>query len=150
MIKAYFVQHGIATDKEVDERRPLTDKGEREVIQMAIVLKNQKIPIHKIVHSGKLRAEQTADIFSRILEVNHVSQIKGLNPKDAPETLIQQMTDDAVMYIGHLPNLEKVVSTLLANTQEGVIKFKNSAVACVSIMENDSQLQWFITPELCQ
>ena len=111
---------------------------------------NQGVAIREIVHSGKLRASQTASIFSQILEVKSVTELKVMNPNNAPEKLIEQITEDAVMYIGHLPNIQKVVSKLVTGNDNGIIQFQNSAVACVEINENESHIKWFITSELCQ
>ncbi|MCU7836580.1 MAG: phosphohistidine phosphatase SixA [gamma proteobacterium symbiont of Taylorina sp.] len=151
MITVYFVQHGIALAKDVDETRSLSDAGADEVRKVANTLKNQDVSISKIVHSGKLRALQTASIFSQILDIKIVSELKGMAPNDIPEKLIEQITEDAVMYIGHLPNIQNVVSNLVTgNNNNSIIKFQNAAVACVEINEDKNHIKWFITPELCQ
>ena len=151
MITVYFVQHGIALAKDIDETRPLSDDGTDEVRNVASMLKNNNIIIRKIVHSGKLRALQTASIFSQILDVNNVSELKGMNPNDVSEKLIEQITEDAVMYIGHLPNMQNVVSKLVTNDKDNnVVKFQNAAVVCVEINEDESHINWFITPQLCE
>ena len=151
MIKVYFVQHGKALAKDIDKTRPLSDIGADEVRNVADTLKKNNIIINKIVHSGKLRSLQTASIFSQILEVNIVTEVKGMAPNDVSEELIEQITEDAVMYIGHLPNIQNVVSNLITRDKNNsIIKFQNSAVACVEINEYESHLNWFITPELCQ
>ena len=151
MITVYFVQHGTALAKEIDETRPLSNAGADEVCKVASMLKSNHIAISKIVHSGKLRALQTASIFSQILNINIVSKLKGMNPNDAPEKLIEQLTEDAVMYIGHLPNIQNVISKLVTNDKNNnIIKFQNSAVACVELNQGESHINWFITPQLCK
>ena len=151
MLTVYFVQHGIALSKDVDETRPLSNAGAEEVQRVASTLKKNNVDICKIYHSGKLRALQTASIFSQVLDVKVIDELKGLNPNDEPEKLIEQITEDAVMYIGHLPNLNKVVSTLLTNNiNNNIINFQNSAVACVEINDNENHMNWFITPKQCQ
>ena len=151
MITVYLVQHGIALAKDIDETRPLSDIGADEVRSIAFMLKKNNIDIHKIIHSGKLRAVQTASIFAQVLDISIVSQQKGMNPNDEPEKLIEQITEDAVMYIGHLPNIQNVVSNLVTgNNNNSVIKFKNAAVACIEINDKESHLNWFITPGLCK
>jgi len=150
MKTVYFVQHGIALSKAIDEKRPLSDPGVEETRNVATTLKDHRIIIRKIVHSGKLRALQTASIFSEILEVNNISELKGMKPNDVPGALIQQITEDAVMYVGHLPNIENVVSTLvIGNENSSILKFQNSAIACIEIHADESHIKWFITPELC-
>jgi len=151
MISVYFVQHGVALSKDIDETRPLSDAGADEVANIASALKRKNIAIAKIVHSGKLRALQTATIMARILDVNNVSEQTGMNPNDAPERLIEQISEDAVMYVGHLPNIQKVVASLVSNGKDNsIIKFQNAAVVCVEINQDESHINWFITPQWCQ
>ena len=149
MTTIYLVQHGVAISKEIDEERPLSDIGIKETRQIAEILKKKNIIIQKIAHSGKLRALQTASIFSDILNVSDVCQVKGMKPNDGPDVLIQQMTDDAVMYIGHLPNVQNVVSSLVSGDKVvNVLQFQNSAVACVELQESEAHIKWFLTPDL--
>ena len=146
----YFVQHGIAHAKEIDPERGLTDQGNAEVHKVATYLRQHKVAICKICHSGKLRARQSAAIFSEILAVDNQVELSGMNPGDAPEALIEQLSEDAVMYIGHLPNLAKVVTKIIADGEHHpVIKFQNSAVVCIEIDENGASIKWFITPDMC-
>ena len=151
MISVYFVQHGAALAKDIDEKRPLSDTGAAETRQIASQLRDQGVAIQKIVHSGKLRALQTALIFSEILDVDNISELTGMKPNDAPQDLIKQITEDSVMYIGHLPNIQNVVSSLItSDINNTILKFQNSAVACIEIHQDKSLIKWFITPNLCK
>ena len=146
----YFVQHGIARAKDVDQKRSLSDIGNAEVHKVATCLRAHNVSIRKICHSGKLRAQQTAAIFSEILGVNNLAELNGMDPSDNPAELIEQLTEDAVMYIGHLPNLANVVTALIAGgVNYPVIKFQNSAVVCIELDENRAVIKWFITPDMC-
>lgn len=150
MITVYFVQHGIAKSSEVDEARPLSDLGSNQTHKIAVTLKNSQIEIDKICHSGKLRAEQTASIFTKVLGVNETCEIEGLKPNDEPSILIDQIKHDAVLYVGHLPNIQAVVSKILSGgNSSNLVKFENSAIACVEMEENHASLKWFITPSVC-
>jgi phosphohistidine phosphatase len=150
MKTVYFVQHGIAHSKNVDQERSLSDIGNLEVHKVAICLRDNNIVIRKICHSGKLRARQTAAIFSEILGVNNLAELSGMAPNDDPGELIKQASEDGVMYIGHLPNLAKVVARLVTgDSNRSPIKFQNAAVVCIEIDEEKALIRWFITPELC-
>jgi phosphohistidine phosphatase len=59
-----LVQHGAALAKEVDADRPLSEHGVRDVRRVAAFLKDAGIPVTRIVHSGKARAEQTAHLLA--------------------------------------------------------------------------------------
>jgi len=66
-MKLYLVRHGEAYPETVDPSRPLTDKGKSETQKIANCLKQTQINIDLIVHSGKKRAEQTAEILKNAL-----------------------------------------------------------------------------------
>ncbi len=146
----YFVQHGIAQSKDVDPKRPLSDAGSEQVQRVAAYLKAHNIVIRKICHSGKLRAAQTAALFSEVLAVDQVSELSGMNPNDNPSELIEQISEDAVMYIGHLPHIQKTAAEIITNKSDHpVLKFQNSAVVCIELDQGAGRIKWFITPEMC-
>ncbi|MEH6451838.1 MAG: phosphohistidine phosphatase SixA [Psychromonas sp.] len=145
----YFVQHGLANTREIDLKRGLSDIGSEQTSKVATYLQHHKIVINKICHSGKLRASQTAAIFSDVLSIPNVCELNCILPNEAPEELIKQINSDAVMYIGHLPNLQKVLNLLLCqNIDNKVLSLQNSAVACVEIEDTTASLKWFITAEM--
>lgn len=146
----YFVQHGIAHPEDVDPTRSLSDIGIDEVRRVAAYLKDHHIVITKIYHSGKFRAQQTARLFAEALAIDNIAEIKGLNPNDDPDQLINQLTEDAVMYVGHLPNIAYLVTQLISGDKnKAALKFQNAAVACIEIDTSSAGLKWFITPNMC-
>lgn len=146
----YFVQHGIAHPEDVDPTRSLSDIGIDEVRRVAAYLKDHHIVISKIYHSGKFRAQQTARLFAEALAIDNIAEIKGLNPNDDPDQLINQLTEDAVMYVGHLPNIAYLVTQLISGDKnKPALKFQNAAVACIEIDTSSAGLKWFITPNMC-
>ncbi len=150
MVTVYFVQHGIAHPKDVDEKRPLSEGGSSEVCKVAAYLKNHEVCIVKIFHSGKLRARQTAEIFAQQLGVSTMCEIGGMNPNDNASQLIEQIGESNVMYVGHLPNIQNVVSHLVSKTEDHpVVHFQNSAVVCVELGNSVGIIKWFITPTMC-
>src|SRR4030095_5733257 len=93
-MKLYLVQHGDAMPGETDIARPLSEKGKRDVRRLGDFLARNGIPISRITHSGKLRAQQTAEaIASRLRTSVSVEAQDGLNPNDpargAAEILVQ-------------------------------------------------------------
>ena len=65
-MKLYLVQHGEAKSKDEDEKRPLTDQGRQGVERVAAFLKGAGVETKRVIHSGKLRAEQTAEILANL------------------------------------------------------------------------------------
>lgn len=63
----YLMQHGVAATEEVDPARPLTDAGRMAVEEVAARARSLGVRAGVCVHSGKLRARQTAAILAAAL-----------------------------------------------------------------------------------
>ena len=146
-MKIYLVQHGIALDKSEDERRPLSESGRNEVIKVASHLKRNDVLISEICHSRKLRAQETATIFSEAVGTKVVKEIDGMDPNDDVIEFAARMKSDDVMYAGHLPHLQKLTSWLVTGDENvGVLKFYNGGVVCLEKTDYRFQILWSITP----
>ena len=63
-VMLYLVQHGRAVPEHEDEQRPLTDRGADDVSWVAHwAIDRFAVRPHRIVHSGKTRSRQTAEIW---------------------------------------------------------------------------------------
>ena len=86
----YLIQHGQALSAEQDPQRPLSEEGRVATARVAdhlAALGTRLIspPITQVRHSGKLRAQQTAEIYARALCPDVVPEpVEGMNPKDDP------------------------------------------------------------------
>ncbi|VUT25508.1 MAG: phosphohistidine phosphatase [Candidatus Methanolliviera sp. GoM_oil] len=149
-MKLYLVQHAEAKDKDEDPTRPLSGKGWNDIRNMASFFKG-KIEVAKIVHSGKLRARQTAEELNAVVS-SSVEEVGGLAPLDDPgiwEERLREESEDT-MIVGHLPHLGRLAGLLLANDPERkVIDFKMGGVVCLERDEGGNwSLQWMVTPEI--
>lgn len=147
--RIYFAQHGLALDKADDPERPLSPAGVEQTAVIARLLRDSRISVTHIFHSGKLRARQTAEIFASTLNISSIAAIESLSPNDDVALLARNLTVDRALYIGHLPQLEKLLAYLLTGDENGhIIRFQNSAVACLEKNSDHYQLHWYVTPEL--
>jgi len=146
----YFVQHGIALNKDQDPQRPLSPDGELAVTNVAKHLKRQSISLKAICHSGKTRAQQTALLFAEQLEVDNVMTLSGMNPTDDVAGFASTLQDNDSMYIGHMPHIGKLVSYLITGDENAaVVKFTNAAVVCIEQVESEFYIDWVISPAIC-
>ena len=149
MNQIYFAQHGLALDKSENPDRPLSADGITQTQAVANQLKSSSVFISQIFHSDKLRAQQTADIFSATLATPTPTLHQDMAPMDDCEILISSLSTNHALYVGHLPHLDKVVSSLVTkNNASQILQFKNSGVVCLS---NDSEaysICWYLTPDL--
>ena len=152
-MKLYLVQHGEALEKEVDPARPLSDRGRAEVERVAAFLGGAGVRVAQVLHSGKLRAEQTAEVLAPAVgaagRVEKTGDIDPLDPPLAFELTVNEWTEDT-MVVGHLPFMGKLVSRLVADNEiRATAAFSPGAVVCLESVEDNMWLvAWMIRPEL--
>jgi len=152
-MKLYLVQHAEAVTKEVDPQRPLTEQGKRDVERLAVFLKNAGIQLGRVIHSGKRRAQQTAERLAQVLAPELELEMSGLlNPNDNPKAFDWQSEswDTDTLIVGHLPFMAKLVSHLLAEDENRILcGFVPGSIVCLeSHHDGQWQLNWMLRPEL--
>ncbi len=148
----YLVQHGDAKREEEDPLRPLSEKGIKEVKSVASFISRLNIELEEVLHSGKLRAKQTAEIICEKLKISKgISETDGLAPLDDPIIWAERLNkkSNPIMLVGHLPHLGKLASLLLCGEKEkNPIYFKMGGIVCLKRDEKGWSLQWMIIPEI--
>lgn len=150
----YLVRHGEATDKGDDPARPLTAQGRRDVERMAGLAKRAGIVVNQIRHSGKRRAEETADILGEFLQpAGGVVAVSGLAPNDDVHALAELLKRESqpLMYVGHLPFFERLVSLLvIGKPDHTVVRFQKGGIVCLEryAVTGAWVVQWAATPAL--
>lgn len=149
------MQHGLAAAPEVDPERPLTDAGRSAVVSVAAHAAARGVRVDRIVHSGKLRAEQTAEILADALGCPVVEEVDGLNPngdvRRAAHNLVDRMAEGSLAVVGHLPFLDRFASLLVAQEPEAqVVAFRNGGLVKLvpSSLGGEFAVVWVLTPEL--
>ena len=149
----YLVQHARAKSKEEDPDRPLTDEGRRETeAVMLLMMRFGVITASRVVHSGKRRAMETAEIIATKLEAE-VEESDGLEPDADPAVWAERLRDSTrdLVLVGHLPHLSRLASLLLCGDPDHVlIEFENAGVVCLNRTESRWSLRWAVTPSIVQ
>jgi phosphohistidine phosphatase len=145
----YLVQHGKCLPEDIDPERPLTGEGIADVKRIAEVAAGYKVRVNRIIHSGKLRALQTAEIFARkLLPPDGVSESDGLKPKDDVSLLKLDPGSDT-MIVGHLPFMERFASFLVTGLPEKrIIKFQNGGIVCLDVIDDGWVVKWALMPHI--
>jgi len=152
-MKLYLVQHGEAYPKEVDPERPLTAQGREDVERLAAFLGRSGIEIQRVMHSGKLRAAQTADLLAAaVAPYVELETNAHIHPNDDPGSVDWQEETGGrdTMLVGHLPFMARLVSLLLAgNPDEPFAAYQPGSVVCLESGTGGRwQINWMIRPEL--
>ena len=151
-MQLFLVQHGEAKTKAEDPERPLSDRGAHMVEQMAIWASRAGLEISQIRHSGKRRAQHTAEILARHLKpANGVTATGGLEPNDDVRPIAATLKAEAesVMLVGHLPFLSRLVGLLVAaDADAAVVRFTNAGIVCLHRDEGRWLMDWALPPQL--
>ena len=152
-MRLYLVQHGEAAEETEDPTRPLTENGRAAVQRVAAAADDAGVrPMH-VFHSGKLRAEQTAEIIAETLGLaGSVGVAAGLKPMDDVEPWATQVGEHVqdVMLVGHLPFMGRLASLLLCGDADTeIVHFRYGAVVCLGREDTGSwSLLWVLAPDL--
>ena len=153
VMRLFFVQHAESKSKEEDPERPLSEKGLKDIKKTAVyAMNNLRIEVKQIFHSGKLRAQQTAEILAGCLTPQKEVKVnKDLEPLADPriwQTRLAETNEDIAL-VGHLPHLSKLASALLVHDEnKEVVAFRMGAILCLERGQQSGwTIQWLVTPE---
>ena len=152
-MRFYLVQHGAALTGEVDPARPLSESGRQDVQAMANFLKGAGIRVERVWHSGKLRAEQTAQLLAKaVLPRGKVEQVAGIGPNDDVAGFVSDADVWAqdILVVGHLPFLSRLVAWLVTDAPEHeVVGYVPGSVVCLERRDVGRWIVlWMLRPEL--
>lgn len=152
-MKLFLVQHGEAHAKSADPDRPLTDRGIEDVDHLADFLDKAGVRIERVIHSGKLRALQTATRVAEVIAPGVEPEASGLlNPNDNPKAFDWQSEswDRDTLIVGHLPFMARLVSHLVTGDENRpVVAYRPGSIVCLEPDEDTRWLiNWMIRPEL--
>lgn len=153
----YLMQHGVATTAEDDPSRPLTPAGRADVERVAARARAAGVRVGVCLHSGKVRAEQTAGILGEALGA-YLEVRAGLGPSDPVQPLAAWLAAqesaapaDAIAVVGHLPFLDRFTSLLVAGDVDAqAVRFQNAGL--VKLVPKDDAagfaVAWILPPDL--
>ncbi len=148
----YLVQHGEAKTDGEDSARSLTERGREEVRLVALHAAAAGVQVAEILHSGRLRARQTAEILADYVRPPRgIRETDGLAPNDDPgkARATLEAAGQPLMIVGHLPHVSLLVSSLILGAPKAdLIQFRTGAMACLARTKETFRLEWLLTPEL--
>jgi phosphohistidine phosphatase len=108
-----------------------------------------EVEVGRILHSGKTRALQTAEILAGKLHAR-VERSDALEPLADAGIWVKRLAemDEDLMLVSHMPYLGKLCSRLLTGAEGSKIGFKPGSAVCLQREAGDWVLVWMITPDL--
>ena len=151
-MRLYLARHGEAKRSDEDPERGLTDAGEDGVEKVSVAVSEATTGARpeRILHSGKKRARQTAEILARGLGCGDVAETRGLAPNDDPGAWLGLPAGEGdLMLVGHLPFMDRLASLLVCDDADrGAFAFVPAAVLCLESGESSSRwrVEWMVNP----
>jgi phosphohistidine phosphatase len=148
----YLVQHGKNLSNEIDPAQGLSEEGTAETGRMARLALDLGLRVGGILHSGKTRSRQTAEILAAALNpAERIKEAPGLNPLDDVVPWSSLDPDARLMLVGHLPFMERLAALLVTGSiDKPVIRFQNSGIVCLDRDEGSTSwiIRWALVPKL--
>ncbi|HEV2113415.1 MAG TPA: phosphohistidine phosphatase SixA [Terriglobales bacterium] len=153
----YFLRHASAgshkADPKKDEKRALDENGIEQCGMMGRALAALDVHVDVTVTSPLKRAAQTAALVAN--EVGYEGKLlmdASLRPEGSYESfrkLLERYADrEAVLVVGHNPNLSEFLARLLGARSGGSVDLKKGAVAKVEFDQKRPALEWCLSPKL--
>jgi phosphohistidine phosphatase len=148
----YILRHASAGNRRpnplLDVRRPLDKEGKDHCLRLAHVLNALKVTFDLVISSPLKRSLQTAQLVAT--ETGYEAAIllsKGLAPEATFadfQALLQQLSDrENLLMVGHSPNLQMFLGSLLTGSADGEapskipqIRLRKGTIARLSITRN--------------
>ena len=158
----YLIRHAISVSVgegteayEDDTQRPLTEKGQKKMRQIAKGLAALGIDLDLIISSPYIRARETAEILANALKMKKkVVFSDNLVPLGDPDLLISEINEkypvDNLAIVGHEPNLGTLTGLLVSENAKIDITYKKGGVCKCSADDlrhtRTATLEWLLTP----
>jgi phosphohistidine phosphatase len=148
-MRLYLIQHGEAVAKDIDPDRPLSAMGRQDIQRLANFLAHKRVRVARILHSGKTRARETAEVLALAIGAEgKIERAAGLDPLDSASefsTRLKGGSEDFAI-VGHLPFLAKLVAFLVTGHDEpALVAFVPGTVV---VLERNDAGVWMMTTML--
>ncbi|MFN2443700.1 MAG: phosphohistidine phosphatase SixA [Thermoanaerobaculia bacterium] len=142
----WLMRHGDAEIRGQDDHRELTPEGRDAIEKLARRVAERTGAIHSVHHSGKRRAEQTAEILASTMKLDLApAPLELLRPNADPYALARWIESlaEPVALVTHLPLVERVAGVLISGSPEvPVLAFSTGTIAAIEKERDQWKLAW--------
>ncbi|OLD13404.1 MAG: phosphohistidine phosphatase SixA [Crenarchaeota archaeon 13_1_40CM_2_52_14] len=155
----FILRHGEAGNRmtvaEKDSERPLTPEGRAAMQKIARSLKAIGLQTDRIYTSPLRRAQETAEIAARVLNVPTLEEWDELKPDGSKAALYRKLArleqDSRPILVGHEPYLTSMIGEIIGTTSAKIV-LKKGGVGKVRITSFtprvSGELRWLLTPKI--
>ena len=152
-MKLYLVRHGEALAKDVDPDQSLSAAGRANVERLAAFVGWRGARAQRILHSGKARARQTAEILAEAMaDAGACVARDGLAPNDPTAPVADEfagLQEDTVL-VGHLPFMGDLAARLVVGSEDVVVAaFRPATMVCLEHgVGGGWHVAWMLRPDM--
>lgn len=125
-MELFVVRHAVAVPQRPDlpdEARPLTPDGRRRFQRAVRGMDRLGIKLDRLYHSPWLRAVETAELLTRLVDVDGETVVEPGLTRAPDASLLSSLRGDRVCAVGHEPWLSELVSMLMYGTAKYGTRF---------------------------
>ncbi len=155
-MKVLLIRHAQSKPKEQEDDPTLSEIGWSQIRKTAaFTAKHTDSEVKAILHSGKARARQTAEVLGEHLKpLNPLKESDGLRPMDSPEIWAKRLSQrhDNIALVGHLPHMAKLAALLLCkSSSDPMIEFTPATIVCLNRDDKGNwKLEWIVNPDMVE
>ncbi|QLH42805.1 MAG: phosphohistidine phosphatase SixA [Coxiellaceae bacterium] len=151
-MKIYLARHGEAVPMEIDPECPLSERGKQKLQRLVDYLRPQGVLVSHVYHSGKLRAQQTAEILATVMAPGQdIAVMRGLSPNDPVGPVAEDISgwSDDTLLVGHLPFMAHLVGELMARDPYALfVDFQPGTLVCLQRTNGGLwHIDWVLRPD---
>ena len=160
-MRVILFRHGLAEVRDAsrwpeDSERPLTTRGEKRTRNAALGLRRIEPIIERILTSPFKRADHTARILGKVLEIEKIEAIEALVPGGSVRKILEAINAhprvQSVVLVGHEPDLGALAGLLAFNSNEAAVPLKKAGGCGIqfedAVRPGAGALKWLAPPRL--
>ena len=151
-MKLYLMRHAQALASTDDPQRGLSAHGRLEIQDVMAQAVARLEGIEQVLHSGVLRAAQTAQMVAKTLDVEPISAVSWLGESDDIGNFLAMLPawDSDTLVVSHYPFLMQLIAVLLAKNEAMLseVQFSTATLVCLEKTSSGWQLSWVISPRM--
>ena len=144
-----LLRHGAAGEARTDRERELTNVGRSEVTALKRALEGRGVRFDRILHSGFIRARQTAELLEECSDSSPVPH-DGISPDDDPDLFVAELDEmrGSTLVVSHLPFLPSLCEELLEEIS-ALPQFRTATLVCLQPVSDERgpgkwRLAWYL------
>jgi len=149
----FIIRHAHAVEADDDPKRPLSNRGRKQVGKLAAFLKpSGALATREVWHSPLARSLETAELLIKKLELQaKLAEVEGLEGDDDPAAIATELKirSQPLAIVGHDPQLSALTSLLVTGAAEPPrFLLKKCAAVALERIEGIWVVRWHVSPEI--